>query len=147
MKVFLFIGLAIIQFNVLMAQSVGIGTLTPDSSALLDIKSTTKGFLMPRLSTTQRDAIVNPKQGLQIYNTDDRCQDTYDGSEWAKNCDLKVGSEAVLPAGSWRQKADFGGLERFSAVGFSIGTKGYVGTGSNNGTDFNDFSDAHVFFL
>ncbi len=47
---------------------VGIGTITPDSSAVLDLYSTTRGFLMPRLTTAQRDAIISPATGLMIYN-------------------------------------------------------------------------------
>ena len=39
-----------------------------DPSALLEIDSTTKGFLLPRLTTTQRDAITSPAEGLMIYN-------------------------------------------------------------------------------
>ena len=47
---------------------VGIGTATPNSAAALDINSTSKGLLMPRLTTAQRDAI-SPVAGLVIYNT------------------------------------------------------------------------------
>ncbi|MEO7310342.1 MAG: ice-binding family protein [Chitinophagaceae bacterium] len=48
---------------------VGIGTTLPDTSAVLDISSSVKGLLMPRLSTSQRDAIYRPAKGLMIYNT------------------------------------------------------------------------------
>jgi len=48
--------------------SLGIGGTAPDSAAL-SVTSTTKGFLGPRLTTTQRDAIVSPAEGLLIYNT------------------------------------------------------------------------------
>lgn len=51
------------------SQSVGIGTITPDSTSALDIHSNNKGFLMPRLSIANRDGITNPATGLQIYNT------------------------------------------------------------------------------
>ncbi len=47
----------------------GVGA-PPDNSAGLDVNYTNKGLLMPRLTTLQRDAIVNPAEGLQIYNTD-----------------------------------------------------------------------------
>ncbi len=142
MKKYLIVSLVLIA-NILVAQSVGIGTVTPDSSALLDIKSTSKGFLMPRMTTTQRDAIVNPKQGLQIYNTDDRCQDTYDGSKWAKNCDMKVNGDSELPANSWRPRADFGINNIFAPIGFSILDKGYIGTGSSpNGKTFWEYDPA-----
>ena len=52
------------------AQNVGIGTTTPDASAQLDISSTTKGVLMPRLTAAQRAAIVAPANGLMVYQTD-----------------------------------------------------------------------------
>ena len=48
---------------------IGIGTNTPEPSAQLDINSTSGGVLLPRMTTVQRDAIVNPKEGLVIYNT------------------------------------------------------------------------------
>lgn len=47
---------------------VGIGTITPDASSILDVSSNSKGLLMPRLSTVQRDAILLPASGLMIYN-------------------------------------------------------------------------------
>ena len=40
---------------------------------------------------------------------------------------------------TWTQKADFGGLERYGAVGFSIGNKGYMGTGTDDATFKKDF--------
>ena len=51
------------------SQNVGIGTISPDASAQLDVSSTTKGLLPPRMTTAQRNAIVNPAAGLVIYNT------------------------------------------------------------------------------
>ncbi|MBL7723373.1 MAG: hypothetical protein JNK27_04450 [Chitinophagaceae bacterium] len=69
MKKVLIILLAIANYYMVIAQSVGIGTTTPNSSALLDITSTTKGLLMPRMTTAQRNAIVSPADGLLIYNT------------------------------------------------------------------------------
>jgi hypothetical protein len=47
----------------------GIGTTTPDPSAQLEVSSTSKGFLPPRMTEEQRDAIVSPATGLVIYNT------------------------------------------------------------------------------
>jgi hypothetical protein len=48
---------------------VGIGTTTPHASAELDVTSTSKGFLLPRMTTAQRDLISSPAAGLVIYNT------------------------------------------------------------------------------
>jgi hypothetical protein len=47
----------------------GLGTLTPDSSSILDLSSTSKGFLIPRMTTEQRDEILVPANGLVIFNT------------------------------------------------------------------------------
>jgi hypothetical protein len=48
---------------------VGIGTLTPNPAAILDLSSTTRGMLLPRMTTAQRDAIASPPDGLVVYNT------------------------------------------------------------------------------
>lgn len=48
---------------------IGIGTPTPDASAMVDITSTVTGFLPPRMTTTERNAITTPAAGLMIYNT------------------------------------------------------------------------------
>ncbi|HEX8575628.1 MAG TPA: hypothetical protein VF677_04970 [Flavobacterium sp.] len=48
---------------------VGIGTITPNTSAALDITSTTQGMLTPRMTTTQRTAITTPADGLIVYDT------------------------------------------------------------------------------
>lgn len=54
-----------------MAQGVGIGTTTfsPVSDALLELRSTTSGLLMPRMTMAQRNAITSPSVGLMIYQT------------------------------------------------------------------------------
>jgi len=63
---------------------VGVGTTTPDASSALDITSTTKGLLIPRMTNAQRKAISNPAAGLQVFVTDfdgGRFM-FYDGTEW-----------------------------------------------------------------
>jgi hypothetical protein len=49
---------------------VGIGTVTPNASSVLDITSTTQGMLTPRMTTAQRTAIASPADGLMVYDTD-----------------------------------------------------------------------------
>ncbi len=49
---------------------VGIGTITPDESAQLEIQSTDKGILIPRMTAVQRTAISTPAEGLMVYVTD-----------------------------------------------------------------------------
>ena len=51
--------------------NVGIGTTTPHASALLDISSTTKGLLTPRMTEVQMNAITAPADGLLVYTTDE----------------------------------------------------------------------------
>src|SRR5665213_3074674 len=52
------------------AQNVGIGTLAPDASALLDMTSTSRGLLIPRMTEAQRRGISSPATGLLVYETD-----------------------------------------------------------------------------
>lgn len=61
---------------------VGLGTNTPHSTAQLEINSTTRGLLLPRMTTTERDAIVTPAEGLIIYNTTTHATQEYDGTVW-----------------------------------------------------------------
>src|SRR5688572_22605305 len=49
---------------------VGVGTATPAPSAQLDIVSTTKGLLIPRMTSAQRTGIASPAEGLLVYQTD-----------------------------------------------------------------------------
>lgn len=65
---------------------VGIGTTNPDDSAILELKSTDKGFLPPRMSETEKGDITNPATGLTIYNTDDNCLEFYNGVRWINTC-------------------------------------------------------------
>ena len=66
---FLLLALAIILSCRIQAQ-VGIGTPTPNSSAILDITSTNKGLLPPRMAKLQMASIPNPAVGLMVYCTD-----------------------------------------------------------------------------
>jgi hypothetical protein len=54
------------------------------ASAILQADSTTKGFLMPRMTTAQVNAIVSPANGLMVYNTDLAQPCFYDGTGWRK---------------------------------------------------------------
>jgi len=54
----------------------------PDSTAMLDVKSTTKGLLPPRMTEAQRDAIQNPTPGLIIYCTDCLEMQMYNDTAW-----------------------------------------------------------------
>lgn len=60
--------------------NVGIGTATPDASALLDVSSTSKGVLIPRMSNTNMNAIGSPATGLLVWNTTDSSLYGYRGT-------------------------------------------------------------------
>jgi hypothetical protein len=68
---FKFATLLFILLSINMYAQVAINTdsTSPDNSAMLDVKSSTKGLLIPRLTEAERDAIVNPAEGLLIYQT------------------------------------------------------------------------------
>ncbi len=65
---------------------VGIGTVSPNTSAKLDVESTTQGFLPPRMTATQRNAIASPAAGLTIYNTTVNCLQWWNGTIWYDGC-------------------------------------------------------------
>ncbi len=77
--------LASVVLTATMYAQVGIGTTNPNTSAELDVSSTTKGFLPPRMTTTQRDAIESPADGLVIFNTTTKCLNFYAGF-WIEAC-------------------------------------------------------------
>lgn len=76
---------------------VGIGTVTPDPSSVLDVASTDRGMLLPRMTTIQRDAIETPSEGLMIFNIDSQCLEIYNASEavWKANCGADGETTAV----------------------------------------------------
>ena len=80
----LFTLLAAVLFTATTYAQVGINNENPDASAALDITSTTGGFLPPRMTNAQRQAISNPAAGLQVFVTDFEGGRFmfYDGTEW-----------------------------------------------------------------
>jgi len=62
--------------------NVGIGTTSPNTSSVLDLESTTQGFLPPQMTTTQKTAISSPKAGLVVYDTTLNKLSYYNGSTW-----------------------------------------------------------------
>ena len=73
---------ALLALSVSSFAQVGIGTPTPNAKAALDITSTTKGLLPPRMDSTARNAITSSPAGLIIYNTSINAFQCYNGTEW-----------------------------------------------------------------
>ena len=61
---------------------IGVGTSSPDTSASVDIQSTSRGFLPPRMTTTQKNAISSPATGLVVYDTTLNQINIYNGTSW-----------------------------------------------------------------
>ena len=80
----IFTFLAVVLLTASTYAQVGFGTTSPDASSALDITSTTKGLLIPRMTNAQRQAISNPAAGLQVFVTDFDGGSFmfYDGAEW-----------------------------------------------------------------
>lgn len=66
------------------AQGVGISevSIVPAASAILELRSTARGFLMPRLTTGERDAVASPATGLLLFNSTLTDLNVYSGSAW-----------------------------------------------------------------
>ena len=118
------------------AQNVGIGTNTPDPSARLEIFSTTSGFLTPRMTTAQRNAIVSPATGLMLYDTDLNQFMIYNGSTWTPLLSglsgwMTTGNSSTNPTTNFIgtiDKKDFV-IRTFNTEWMRVDTNGAVGIG------------------
>jgi hypothetical protein len=70
-----------IQGN-LQSPAMGVGTMSPNSSAILDITSRSKGFLPPRMTNSEMVAISSPAAGLVVYDVTNNKLTVYNGSGW-----------------------------------------------------------------
>jgi hypothetical protein len=86
-----------LAFSSSIFSQVGIGTTTPHASAELDVTSTSKGFLLPRMTTVQRDLIGSPAAGLVIYNTSTSKAEVNVGSSVAP---IWQATSSALPTGT-----------------------------------------------
>ena len=64
------------------AKSLGIGTNSPNASSILDITSTTRGLLIPRMTSTQKSNILTPATGLMVYDITLNQLQTWNGTVW-----------------------------------------------------------------
>lgn len=92
MRILFIFSVLFISTLTLTAQNVGIGTTAPNGSALLDVTSTTKGLLIPRMTSAQRLAITTPAAGLLVYETTTSSFWFYNGSVWNQ-----IGTGGVSP--------------------------------------------------
>jgi hypothetical protein len=127
--------------------AAGIGTTTPNASSLLEIKSTSKGLLIPRMTLTQRNAIASPATGLLIYQTNSTPGFYYyNGTAWAavtqkiKAWSL-TGNSATNPSTNFIGTTDVQPLmfrvnnQSSGEIDYNLGTAafGYLALSSNTG--------------
>ncbi len=107
--------------------NIGIGTPTPDPTSILDLTSTDKGFLAPRLSTVQRTGIVSPAPGLLVFDITVGCYYYYNGT-WNSLC------SATGPTGATGQQG-VTGAQGITGVTGDTGLQGIQGaTGPTGAT-------------
>ena len=103
---------------------VGINTTgaAANAAAMLDVTSTTKGVLLPRMTTAQRNAIASPVVGLTVYNTDLNTFDYYNGVAWISGT-AGTGTANYIP--KWTSGSAFG-----NSLIYDNGTSVGIGTSS-----------------
>ncbi|EGV42200.1 hypothetical protein BZARG_591 [Bizionia argentinensis JUB59] len=99
---------------------VGIGTITPDPSAMLDVQSTTQGLLAPRMTTLERDAITAPAESLLVFDTTEKAFYFYNtaSSTW-----IKLANDASVKRNNYKLIKSVADLAQESIDG---GATGYL---------------------
>lgn len=121
--------------------SVNTSGQPPHASSMLDVQSAGKGFLPPRMSTVQRNAINAPAEGLVIYNTDLHCLEFFSGTTggWWCPCPAQYysGCYLVEVSGNYQTGTSLGATH-FLTVGAHVISPGYysLNTGEINGYYF-----------
>ena len=107
----LFMSCFLFLFALVSYSQIGIGTVTPDKSSMLDVSSTNKGFLYPRLTEVERDGIVNPAKGLTVYNLDEDCLQINSGTSSSPDWSCVGSSSVVSSTSSVLNDCDINGFE------------------------------------
>lgn len=129
------------------AGRVGIGTSAPHASSVLEISSTTQGFLPPRMTEAQKNAIASPTVGLTIFNLSTFTLQIFDGSAWfSVGQNIPAGaimafSAATCPSG-WNEYTPAYGrfLRGIDKSGSSIDPAGLRAAGNIQDQDWKGFS-------
>lgn len=128
--------------HLLNAQNVGIGaaSFSPNPSAMLDVTSTTKGILIPRMSSTDRTNITTPAQGLLVYENTTNQFYYYTGSAWKPVLSNSTGWQVTGNSGTSASTNFIGTTDAIDFVLRANNTErmrinastGFVGIGTNS---------------
>ena len=121
--------LAIFSGNLFAQVKMGNNPTTIGASSVLEIESTNKGVLFPRMTGAQMIAIASPVSGMYIYNTDSLCLCQYNGTAWRSMCGTGIGS----PDPDWHITGNTGTTASTAAIGSTVNNN-FIGT-----TDVKDF--------
>jgi hypothetical protein len=92
-------------FSLDVTAQVGVGTNTPDNSAMFEVQSNNRGILFPRLTSAQRTSIASPAAGLYVFDTNTNSLWYYNGAIWINTVsestygDMKSGFQAADHSG------------------------------------------------
>jgi len=75
--------------------NLGIGTSSPNANAILDVVSTTKAFMPPRMTTAQKNAIASPTAGMVVYDTNMKGISFYNGTAWTTTNNKNVATKTA----------------------------------------------------
>jgi hypothetical protein len=153
-KLFIAISICFFAVKSTLAQ-VGISAtagFTPDPKAMLDITSTTKGLLIPRMTTAQRNAIASPTTSLMVFDMDVKTYWYFNGAEWKE---IGVGSSSGFTG--WNLLGNTGTNPAINFIGnidpvnlniftnniqrMQVGKDGLIGIGA----DYLDKNRLHVY--
>lgn len=123
-------------FDGIAQNNIGIGVPNPDPSAILELYSTQKGFLLPRMPSNLRTAIGNPANGLLVYDTDSNCLFYYvqPSANWISLCKL-IGQQGPTGAQGIAGATGQQGLQGPTGADGATGSQGIQGpTGADGAT-------------
>jgi hypothetical protein len=108
----------------------------PNSKAMLDVESTTKGMLIPRLTTGQRNAISSPPAGLMIYNATDNKFNYFNGANWSEfvvgGFTLPFFASTNVPSGAFELVNNSTNSASFAIRTYALNGKGVAGYSEYN---------------
>lgn len=124
-----------------------------DPNALLELENTGKGFLLPRMTAVQRDAIVSPANAMLIFNSTENCINIYNDAEskWKSICGQEAGGSSVftpdcgslLVTGTYSTGVELNGDDNFITINVNVTEAGSYNILASSGGMY--FADAGVF--